>query len=257
MTATNAIEAAPAATVGEFHERPVAPALGDVFACVWTHLMPQSGAPPVIVAPDGTIDLQWVDGALRIAGPDKEPQTEIIPAGGAIIGFRFHPGAASAWLGLPVAEITGQRVSLADLWGAKGLNLSRDIRDAADIERALLQHHAEHRPIDPAMRAAFTLIAQGPPPGVALIAWLGRALHMSERSLRRRFDENFGYGPKTLDRILRYQRFLGLRRLSPGASTALLAVDAGYADQAHLVRESRRLTGHTPLALARFSKIGQ
>lgn len=241
--------------IGEFHERPVAPVLGHVFACVWTHQMPQGGAPPVIVAPDGTIDLQWIDGALRIAGPDREPQTEIIPAGTAIIGFRFHPGAASAWLGLPVAEITDQRVSLADLWGAKGRNLSRSIRDPEDIERALLDHPAEPRPIDPAMRAAFTLIAQGPPPGVALIAWLGRALHMSERSLRRRFDENFGYGPKTLDRILRYQRFLSLRRLSPAASTAFLAVDAGYADQAHLVRECHRLTGHTPLVLSRLSKL--
>lgn len=256
MIATKAIEAAPATMIGEFHERPVAPALSHVFACAWTHQMPQGGAPPVIVSPDGTIDLQWIDGALRIAGPDKEPQTEIIPAGTAIIGFRFHPGAASAWLGLPVAEITGRRVSLVDLWGAKGRTLSGDIRNAADIERALLVHPARHRAIDPAMRAAFTLIARGPPPGVALIAWLGRALFMSERSLRRRFDENFGYGPKTLDRILRYQRFLSLRRFSPAASTALLAVDAGYADQAHLVRESRRLTGHTPLALSRLSKIG-
>lgn len=259
MTATNAIEAAPAAMIGEFHERPVAPALSDIFACIWTHRMPQSSAPPLIVTPDGTIDLQWIDGALRIAGPDKEPQTEIIPAGTTIIGFRFHPAAASAWLGLPVAEITSQRVSLAELWGAKGRRLSRSIRDVADIERALLHHHAhlaEQRRADPAMRAAFTLIAQGPPPGVALIPWLGRALHMSERSLRRRFDEHFGYGPKTLDRILRYQRFLSLRRATtPHTPTALLAYDAGYADQAHLVRESRRLTGLTPGKRAGLSKI--
>lgn len=238
----------PAAAVGEFRERPVAPALGDVFACIWTHRMPEAGTPPIVVAPDGTIDLQWIGGALRIAGPDKEPLTEIIPAGTEVVGFRFHPGAAHGWLGLPVCEITSRRVSLEELWGAKARRLAEHIGGAEDIEHVLIRYRPEQGRGDAVMRAAFTLIAQGPPPGAALIAWLGRALHMSERSLRRRFDENFGYGPKTLDRILRYQRFLHLRRASPATPTALVALEAGYADQAHLVRESRRLTGRTPAA---------
>lgn len=250
MTPHKPVTAAPAAAVGEFHERPVAPALRDVFACVWTHRMPEAAAPPVIVTPDGTIDLQWVEGGLRIAGPDKEPQTEIIPAGTAIVGYRFHPGKARTWLGLSMSEITSRRVGLDTLWGARGRRLSESISDAEDVERALIEIRRDDMSGDRVMRAAFALIAQGPPPGAPLIPWLGRSLQMSERSLRRRFDEHFGYGPKTLDRILRYQRFRRLRRASPGAPTALLALDAGYADQAHLVRESRRLTGLTPRALS-------
>ena len=78
---------------------------------------------------------------------------------------------------------------------------------------------------------------------------------MSERTLRRRFDESFGYGPKTLDRILRYQRFLRLVRLSQG-STAILAAEAGYSDQPHLVRESQRLAGCTPLEVQRMMRTG-
>ena len=57
-------------------------------------------------------------------------------------------------------------------------------------------------------------------------------------------------GSKTLDRILRFHRFRRLRRQQSDASAALLAIEAGYADQAHLIRESRRLTGVTPSALA-------
>lgn len=249
MPLQKTIKAAPAAAVGEFRERRVAPALSDIFACVWTHRMPEAAAPPVIVAPDGTIDLQWIDGSLRIAGPDKEPQTEIIQAGTTIIGFRFHPGVARAWLGLPISEITSQRVALEDLWGGRARRLAEDIHDAEGIEGALLGCQLEQPGGDRIMRAAFALIAKGPPSSVALIPWLCRALHMSERSLRRRFDENFGYGPKTLDRILRYQRFRRLYAASSGTPTALLALDAGYADQAHLVRESRRLTGLTPRGL--------
>jgi AraC-like DNA-binding protein len=251
------MKAAPAFTIGNFSERAVAPALADSFACVWVHQMPEAGAPPVIVAPDGTIDLQWIGETFRIAGPDKDPQIETVPAGSAVIGFRFRPGVAAAWLRASAYEILGQRVSLDDLWGAKARHLANDVRGGetitdriTSIQNVLTRSLGERPLADRAMAAAFTLIEQGAPDGAPLIPWLGRALAMSERTLRRRFDENFGYGPKTLDRILRYQRFLKLRRRSAGSSTAALAAEAGYSDQAHLVRESRRLTGATPKSLS-------
>lgn len=122
----------------------------------------------------------------------------------------------------------------------------------SSLAEALAQCSPARAPVDVPMRAAYDLIKQGPPPGVPLVPWLGRALAMSERTLRRRFDESFGYGPKTLDRILRYQRYVQQSRVARGAPTAVLAVEAGYADQAHLVRESRRLSGNTPAAIERI-----
>jgi AraC-like DNA-binding protein len=59
-----------------------------------------------------------------------------------------------------------------------------------------------------------------------------------------------GYPPRTLARILRFQRFLrSARRAGAGRNLAVLAADAGYADQAHLTRESRHLGGLPPAAL--------
>lgn len=250
------MQAVPAQATGHYHERPVAPFLRNWFSAVWAHQMPEAEAPPVIVTPDGTIDLQWIDGHFRIAGPDKDPQTEMIPAGTTVIGFRFQPAAAAAWLGVPAAELLGQRLSIETLLGRKGRLLGADIQNQTDLDELIqsieksIADHAHHDAADHTMRAAFQLIEAGPPIDAPLIPWLGRALAMSERTLRRRFDESFGYGPKTLDRILRYKRFQRLSRRSQ-ASTAALAVEAGYADQAHLVRESRRLTGATPRQLER------
>lgn len=247
-----ATEAVPAQAIGHFAERLPAPFLRESFASVWMHRMPAAGAPPIVITPDATIDLQWIDGDFRIAGPDKHPQTENLPAGGVVIGFRFHVAAAARWLNLPAAEILGARLRLSDLWGRRAKLLSDRVRRSDDpaellksLEAAIAHHESPQNPVDPHMRAAHGLIEKGPPPGASLVPWLGRALAMSERTLRRRFDESFGYGPKTLDRILRFQRF---RRLSAksNASVAVLAAEAGYADQAHLVRESRRLTGSTP-----------
>jgi methylphosphotriester-DNA--protein-cysteine methyltransferase len=75
-------------------------------------------------------------------------------------------------------------------------------------------------------------------------------LGISERQLRRRCQASVGYGPRMLARILRFRRFLS--RIDAGAADlARVAAEAGYADQAHLTRESTRLAGLTPAALAR------
>jgi AraC-like DNA-binding protein len=212
-----------------------------------------------MVASDGTIDLQWIDHAFRVAGPDSEAVTEDLPAGTLVIGFRFHPATAAAWLGIAAGEIANQRPGLEALWGARARRAAVDVTDEGDIGRLVRSLQSvvgrmapEFESADPEMRAAYRLIAAGAPPGAPLVPWLGRALGMSERTLRRRFDVAFGYGPKTLDRILRHQRYLRLAENS-SESTAILALESGYSDQAHLVRESRRLTGSPPGALNRLA----
>jgi AraC-like DNA-binding protein len=75
---------------------------------------------------------------------------------------------------------------------------------------------------------------------------------LSDRQLRRRVEEAVGYSPRTLARILRFQRFLSAARASgPGRHLARLAADAGYADQAHLTRESREFAGLPPAEFLR------
>lgn len=70
-----------------------------------------------------------------------------------------------------------------------------------------------------------------------------------ERQLRRRFENAVGYGPATLVRVQRFQCFLALADSEPGTLLVRLAAEAGYADQAHLTRECRRLSGLSPAAL--------
>ncbi|MYW10647.1 helix-turn-helix domain-containing protein, partial [Streptomyces sp. SID2563] len=63
------------------------------------------------------------------------------------------------------------------------------------------------------------------------------------RQLHRRALTAFGYGPKTLARVLRLQRALALVRAGLPYADAALA--AGCADQAHLARDMRDLAGTT------------
>ena len=72
-------------------------------------------------------------------------------------------------------------------------------------------------------------------------------LGLSERQLRRRFHAGAGYGPKTLQRVLRFRRFLA----GADRDLARAALDAGYADQSHLTRECTRSPGSLAGAHAR------
>ncbi len=79
---------------------------------------------------------------------------------------------------------------------------------------------------------------------------LARDLGVSERQFRRRCLDAVGYGPKTLHRILRFRRFVSRIDAADGrVDLSQVAAEAGYADQAHLTRESVRLAGLAPAAL--------
>jgi AraC-like DNA-binding protein len=246
-----------AQATGTYRERPVAGSLHDHFVCAWVHRLPATETPPVVVVPDGCIDLQWLGGAWRIAGPDREAIVEDLAAGTTVVGFRFRPAQAAPWLGLPAIELVNRRVPLEELWGVEARRLAEkasEARDVAALAHVLETASACKRPSASAsqlhMRAVFELLSAGAPPGRPVVAWLARELAMSERTLRRHCEDAFGYGPKTLDRVLRFQRFLKLVRGTRNAPAASLALEAGYADQAHLVRESRRLAATTPREIA-------
>ncbi|HEV7705125.1 MAG TPA: helix-turn-helix domain-containing protein [Gemmatimonadaceae bacterium] len=240
---------------GRYREYSVPRLLRDHFSCIWVNRLSESGGGPFVVIPDGTIDLQWVAGKWRVAGPDRLPMTEQFPAGTIVIGFRFQPASASAWLGAAASEFCGKRVWLEDVWGRAG----RDADLAAmahgpdpliDAIGGILNRWAGSKPMPNAtMTAAYRMLAQGAPQHRSVVPWLMSELGLSERTLRRRFEQAFGYGPKTLDRILRFQRYLALGRGLEPLPDALRATAAGYADQSHLVRECRRLALCTPSQL--------
>ncbi|MCH0541536.1 helix-turn-helix domain-containing protein [Streptomyces sp. MUM 203J] len=207
-------------------------------AAVWT--VPGGRAPQNVlpVLPDGCMDLLWREGVLLVAGPDTRAYD---PEGGAAAwaGVRFAPGDAPALLGVPAHELRDRRVLLADLWPAPRVRrLAAGVTGARELEALALRLAAGVPPADPLVRAVAARLGAG-----WTVAATAGAVGLSARQLHRRSLDAFGYGPKTLARILRLQRALGLAR--GGTPPAEAAVVAGCADQAHLSREARALTGRT------------
>ena len=111
-------------------------------------------------------------------------------------------------------------------------------------------------PPDPLVAAAAAAgPARAEAGGVVQVSSVARDLGISERQLHRRCVAAVGYGPVLLRRVLRFRQFVS--RIDAGAAggdLGVLAAEAGYADQAHLTRESRDLAGLPPAALARLRR---
>ncbi|HZF36188.1 MAG TPA: helix-turn-helix domain-containing protein [Candidatus Angelobacter sp.] len=248
----SARESCLASVAGSYREwQPVGP-LASHLACTWLNALPESPPPPLQVIPDGCVDIIWTGQSLGVAGPDTEPIFESFPACTMIVGVRFLPGAAPPWLGVPASEIVNDRLPLQEFWGADARRLAarleetRDPRAAADLMlSALVARLPRPGLFDPAARSVADAFARDEGGRVG-VGDLTASLGLSERTLRRRCESAFGYGPKTLERILRFQRFLRLLRRPAAPALAELAAASGFADQAHLTREVRRLGGLTP-----------
>jgi AraC-like DNA-binding protein len=217
------------------------PTTNALVACLWTRTDGEPAAQRVL--PDACVDIVWTGAKLVVAGPATQAVTATTT--GPAFGVRFRVGAAGAALGVPAAELLDLTVPLADIWGDDGDRIA----DAV----------AQEPTLDVLARAVADRIAGADADRLVRAAATGTQPNIGDRQLRRRFAEAVGYGPKTLQRILRFQRFLALAEEMPtpgGAGEsrgrpdlARFALDAGYADQAHLTRECTRLAGLPPAQL--------
>lgn len=293
MPRANIDAPAPPTVRSDYREAPPRAELHDLIACRWQQQVRADHTQRVV--PDGCIDLIWLAGRqLIVAGPATGAVLASLPAGTATVGVRFAPGAGAALAGIPLSELRDRNVALSELWGADAADRLADQlagmgeaarfaeprgdwlddrRGVADaqlglLEQAVLARRAEASSADPLVLAAAAITHEQ-----TRVSDLGEALGVSERQLLRRFRAAVGYGPKTLARVLRFQRFLTaawgqgaassvVAAASPfvvsasaaeaeaeDAGLARLALDAGYADQAHLSRECRRLAGVSPRRL--------
>ena len=236
-------------------------ALADHFLCFWTQTI--SGSQGVYehrVLPDACIDIVLVnDEPPVVVGPWTVPLLAQLPAGSLITGARLHPGRASSLLGMPASELLNQAIPVAAVEGAmRNIRLEKVVEQPNSAARrcilgeALLASLEDSAPFDQAVLAGIRWLSRRPH---GRIEQLSRWIGMSERQLHRRFSAAIGYGPKTFQSVMRFQRLLKTAR-EKGAEQSLadLAASVGYADQAHMTREVQRLANLRPTVLLRSTE---
>lgn len=220
-------------------------ALAPWLACTWERSA--GDGLPVRVLPDGCVDVVWTEGGgTQIVGANTTAFVVSLGAGRRVVGARLRPGAAPGLLGVAGEAVRDARVPVAEVWGSDGLRLARTLDEHADpvggLRAALLARAARAERPDLLVDEAVARLARRG----TVVARLAGELGVSERQLRRRVSAAVGYGPKRLARVLRLERALTAARA--GDELARVAVEAGYADQAHFTNDCRALAGVPPSA---------
>jgi AraC-like DNA-binding protein len=240
-------------------ERAPLPELAGAVRTVWVQRTGSAGYVQRHL-PTGGVEIHFpIGGRPRLLGPLTGSRLEVIPAHTTVVGVRFRPGTPPR-LSTELDDLVDRCVGLDELWGNPVDRLVEEMALAGTPERALMivQVHLLHEfrtadRVDRLVGEAVQVLMPWHPIDVGTVA---THLALSTSQLRRRCVQAVGVGPKVLQRTLRFQGFLALAQAGAAPTgrrgadgMAGLAVDAGYADQAHLGRECLRLTGLTPRQL--------
>lgn len=214
-----------------------------------------------------SVQLTVEQGISRVSDVPRGRFVTRLEGKGRVLGTKFRPGGFRPFLGGPVSALSGRVVLLAEIFGAVADGLEeRALAFADPLEAfAVVQDFlVARRPRpDPAIElvGAITERAAGDRE-ITRVAQLEAAFRLGTRALQRLFAEYVGVSPKWV--IQRYRLHEAAERIADGAGShgpnldwADLALELGYADQAHFIRDFRRVVGRTPADYARAFAAAQ
>jgi AraC-like DNA-binding protein len=167
-----------------------------------------------------------------------------------VSGVRFHLGGVGAFTTDNLSERSGSTPDPGEVFGVGAHRLEADLRAERDPDAAaalldefFLERLAGHGPNEGFERALAVLRATD---GRAPFSEVASAAELSQRHVERLFARELGFPPKTVARVLRFQRALRCLMRTPEEPLGALAVAVGYFDQAHFVRDFKQFTGGIP-----------
>jgi AraC-like DNA-binding protein len=197
----------------------------------------------------------------RVTGVARGKFSTILEGKGSVFAAKFTPGGFHAFAGVPIARFTGTTVRVPDLFGADGDALERAVLQArSDASRIrIIEKFLRTRgpkPDETAVRIARIVYAIASDRQIVKVDDLVIRYGTTTRTLQRLFAKYVGVSPKWV--IQRYRLHEAAERLAAGAgvSQSALALELGYSDQAHFVRDFRALVGTSPAAYARKARTG-
>jgi len=170
------------------------------------------------------------------------------------VGAQLVIGASRVVLGVPADVLAERHVALPDLWGNVALEMLERLEHAGSaqarldlLERMLLARLPRVRGVHPSVALAIARFAAGVP-----VAAVASESGYSHRGFATVFEREVGLAPKRFCRIQRLQSVLAAPQDEPWAQ---IAVASGYADQSHLHREVREISGMTLAAYRRAAPV--
>lgn len=222
--------------------------------------LPEGERATATLLPHPCVNLVFDRGLVTIAGVGRERFSYPYAGRGRVFGVKFRPGGFHPFWAGPIAELTDQTVPLARLWGPDRADaLARDLAAAPGLDELVEvaeRHLRAHRPPpDPEVARVGQIVRDLlHDRAIARVDDVSRRFGMTPRTLQRLFHRYVGVSPKWV--LRRYRLHEAAARLASGTgetggtgeSWTEVAVNLGYFDQSHFIRDFTRAVGLTPTA---------
>ena len=201
--------------------------------------------------PHPSVHFVFEKGKSAIVGVVRGKFTRSLEGKGRIFGVKFRPGAFYAFAKTPVARFTDRTVDVAQVFGEAGRVLepvlvSQD-EEQLRVSRAdrFFQQRlpAEDDTVALVNRIVSRVIADRE---IRKVEHLVRAFDVNLRRLQRIFHQYVGITPKWM--IQRYRLHEAIERIARRRTIdwARLALELGYCDQAHFIKDFRAIVHCSP-----------
>lgn len=218
----------------------------------WSLAEPELGE----VLPHPSVHLVVERGESRVVGIPTGRFTARLKGQGRVLGVKFRPGGFRPFIRYAVGELTGRKLPLPQVFDGDVSTLETEALAHPEAAAAfeVIQAFLLRRRPSPDERAALAariVERAASDREITRVEDLVREFGIGARGLQRLFSEYVGVSPKWV--IQRYRLHEATERIAAGPipDWTELALDLGYADQAHFIRDFRRWVGWSPAEYAR------
>lgn len=186
-----------------------------------------------------------------ITGPKYKPVGLLFEGNYLMVKVAFQPTGIYRLLGIPMQQTVNSGLDATAFLGEEVAQvLERLKREAChdkmiDIVCAFIvqQYHRACRPEEPIDRVAIQML--DPRNNHTLEEWAARAC-LSLRQFERNFITRTGLSPKLFIRIVRFEWAMRIKNSCAGKSWSDIAMECGYTDSSHLLREFKEFAEFPP-----------
>jgi AraC-like DNA-binding protein len=189
--------------------------------------------------------------AAVVTGPKYKPVGLLFGNDHLMVQTAFYPTGTYRLLGIPMQQTVNTGLDATQFWGTAVHDLLKNLRDTTsydamvELVAAFLEQRfdAGCRPEEPIDGVAIQML--DPLNIHSLEEWAAMAC-LSLRQFERNFTTRVGIAPKLFIRIVRFERAMKIKNEWPEKSWAQIALECGYTDSSHLLREFKQFADFPP-----------
>ena len=202
--------------------------------------------------PHPSVHLVLEPGLSELHGVYRRRFSRIIEGSGRVLGIKFRPGGFRPFVKESVSRLTGKIVAPSMVFGPSIDKLEAEAAACAEAGEAFelvddFLNQSKPAPTAELFRVSEIAQVIAGDRSITRVEMLVERFDMGPRQLQRLFRDYVGVSPKWV--IQRHRLIEAAERLRSGDESidfAALALDLGYSDQPHFIRDFKTMVGMTP-----------